>query len=156
MGLDMYLSGKRYLWSSGDHPDSKIATDVSAMFPELTPQIHFGEPGPRVKEISAEAIYWRKANAIHAWFVENIQGGTDDCGNYYADRDLLVQLRDKCKEVLADHSKAGELLPCQQGFFFGNTDYDEWYFKDLERTVKELDECMAWPNSWTFEYQSSW
>jgi hypothetical protein len=144
------------LWSSVDHPDEKIATDVSAMFPELTPQIHFGEPGPRVKEISAEAIYWRKANAIHAWFVENIQGGTDDCGSYYADRDLLVQLRDKCKEVLADHSKAGELLPCQQGFFFGNTDYDEWYFKDLERTVKELDECMAWPNSWTFEYQSSW
>jgi hypothetical protein len=156
MGLDMYLSGKRYLWSSGDHPDKKIATDVSAMFPELTPQIHFGESGPRVKEVSADAIYWRKANAIHAWFVENVQGGTDDCGDYCADRELLGQLRDTCKEVLADHSKAADLLPCQQGFFFGGTEYDDWYFKDLERTVKELDECLAWPDDWTFEYHSSW
>lgn len=156
MGLDMYLSGKRYLWSSGDHPDKKIATDVSAMFPELTPHIEFGTPGPRVNEISARAIFWRKANAIHAWFVKNVQGGVDDCGNYYADRDLLTELRDKCKEVLADHSKAAELLPSQSGFFFGGTDFDEYYFGDLERTVKEIDECLAWPDDWNFEYHSSW
>ena len=109
MGLDMYLSGKRYLWSSGDHPDKKIATDVSAMFPELTPHIEFGTPGPRVNEISARAIFWRKANAIHAWFVKNVQGGVDDCGNYYADRDLLTELRDKVQRS-AGRSQQGSRI----------------------------------------------
>lgn len=26
-----------------------------------------------------EIAYWRKANAIHRWFVDNVQNGTDDC-----------------------------------------------------------------------------
>ena len=24
---------------------------------------------------------WRKANAIHKWFVDNVQDGVDDCGD---------------------------------------------------------------------------
>jgi hypothetical protein len=139
-----------------DHPDHKIATDVSAMFPELTARVRFGNDEPRVNEIVAEALYWRKANAIHAWFVKNVQNDVDDCGNYYVDRDQLQALRDLCKEVLADQSKASELLPSQSGFFFGGVDYDEWYFADLERTVKEIDEVLAWPADWEFEYHSSW
>ena len=156
MGLDMYLKAKRFLWGMKDHPDHKIATDVSAMFPELTARVRFGNDEPRVNEIVAEALYWRKANAIHAWFVKNVQNDVDDCGNYYVDRDQLQALRDLCKEVLADQSKASELLPSQSGFFFGGVDYDEWYFADLERTVKEIDEVLAWPADWEFEYLSSW
>ena len=26
--------------------------------------------------------YWRKANQIHKWFVDNVQGGIDDCRPY--------------------------------------------------------------------------
>lgn len=156
MGLDMYLSGKRYLWPEDDHPDKKIATDVSAMFPELTPIMRRKSAEPRVKEIVANAIYWRKANAIHGWFVENVQGGVDNCASYYVSRGLLIELRDLCKEVLADRSEAAELLPCKSGFFFGGTEYDDGYFKDLKRTVKEIEECLSLPDEWDFEYHSSW
>ena len=153
----MYLKGKRFLWPSGDHPDSKIATDVAALFPELKPRSRFGNaPTSRVSEIIAEGMYWRKANAIHAWFVKNVQDDVDNCGNYAVDREQLVELRDLCKEVLANREKAAELLPSQTGFFFGGTEYDEYYFGDLERTVEGIDECLAWPDDWNFEYHSSW
>jgi hypothetical protein len=56
MGLDMYLNAKRYLW----HSEDELATKVGEVFPEL------GDA--RVKEITAEVMYWRKSNAIHKWF----------------------------------------------------------------------------------------
>ena len=31
-------------------------------------------------ETHEEVGYWRKANAIHGWFVRNVQNGKDDCG----------------------------------------------------------------------------
>ena len=44
-----------------------------------------------------EIIYWRKANAIHKWFVENVQEGVDDCGEYEVTVEQLTELRDLCK-----------------------------------------------------------
>ena len=119
------------------------------------------------------AIYWRKANQIHRWFVENVQYGEDDCGTYGVEVEKLIELRDTCRKVLdaselvdgkvfagieysqegkrtlyddgrviEDPSVAEELLPTESGFFFGSTNYDEWYYDDLERTVKGIDAIM--------------
>lgn len=137
MGLDMYLNAKHYLLENID-----------------LPQV----PRP-IKMIVCEAIYWRKANAIHAWFVKNIQDGVDECLVYEVSHEQLKELQDCCKEVLANHEKAPELLPTQSGFFFGSTGYDEWYFEDLEYTIKAIDQTFKdFPESdwWSFEYQSSW
>jgi len=123
------------------------------------------------------AIYWRKANAIHQWFVENVQYGEDDCHIYEVDVDQLKELLAVCEEVLADRSKAEELLPTQAGFFFGSLEYDEWYWDDVKQTaagirailenieplvVKEFP-VPAWrekgdPDEWEvrFYYSSSW
>ena len=37
------------------------------------------------KLASEASIYWRKANAIHGWFVKNAQQGIDDCRTYSVD-----------------------------------------------------------------------
>ena len=50
------------------------------------------------------AIYWRKANHIHNWFVENVQYGDDDCGLYEVSVEQLMELRDVCQKVI-DGSK---------------------------------------------------
>jgi len=112
----------------------------------------------KVSEISLEAAYWRKSNQIHKWFVDNVQDGEDNCEEYYVDREQLQELVDLCKQVLADHSKAEELLPGQEGFFFGGTEYDEWYFQDIEHTVEMLEELLSNPENddYEFYYQSSW
>jgi len=59
--------------------------------------------------------------------------------------------------VLADHTKAEELLPTGGGFFFGSTEYDEWYFHGVKKTVEIVSKLIEdVPEGWAFEYQASW
>ena len=150
MGLDMYLTAKRYL-SKYNPEDAKLRELVSA--------IDFGFPG-EVEQISFEAMYWRKANAIHRWFVSKVQEGVDNCAEYNVDADDLAELRDICKQILVDPSKADQLLPPQSGFFFGSTDVDEWYLEQLKYTVDRLDVLLELPevknHNIAFYYSSSW
>lgn len=89
-------------------------------------------------------IYWRKANAINKWILENAECSYQDEG--YRDVELTVNdlknLRDVCREVLADHSKASKLLPTSNGFFFGSQDYDELYFDDVRYTEEKLTRIL--------------
>ena len=57
--------------------------------------------------IFENVAYWRKVNAVHAWFVQTVQGGVDECqiGSSLT-RDQLVELRDRAKLVLAARPKA--------------------------------------------------
>ena len=143
MGLDMYLNAKRFLW----HNEEALSEDIAHHFPELK--------GRRVKELIVEAMYWRKANAIHAWFVKHCQEGEDDCGNYYVGREQLEELRQLILEALAN--KDASKLPPQDGFFFGNTDVDLYYWETLRSTEAGLARCLEeFPDSWEFEYHSSW
>ena len=73
----------------------------------------------RLLNIEVQLMYWRKANAIHKWFVDNVQKGTDDCGTYEVSTDKLKELLDIINEILSDKSKAKSLLPTTNGFFFG-------------------------------------
>ena len=60
----------------------------------------------RVSQPSAELAYWRKANQIHKWFVDNVQEGVDNCGEYYVSHEKLQELLDTVNNVLADTRKA--------------------------------------------------
>lgn len=145
MGLDMYLNARKYLWSN-----DQLADAISQNFPEL------GDG--KIKQVTAEVGYWRKSNQIHKWFVDNVQNGEDDCGTYEVSMEKLQELLDIINIVLSDKSKASILLPVQSGFFFGNTDYDKYYFDDLQYT-KELLEKVINNESlkhWYIEYTSSW
>ncbi len=146
MGLDMYLNGTRYLW----YKEDALKAQIAAAIPDA--------PG-EIKRVVVEAAYWRKANAIHAWFVKHVQNGTDDCGDYDVSLKTLMVLRDTCRQVLADPSKAPELLPAQAGFFFGRTDYDDSYLDDLKQTDEMLTKLIDGAErfaQWTYAYHSSW
>ena len=156
MGLDMYLSGKRYISKHFNEGDTEQAEAIQKLFPELEGREgRWGDASP-VKEVAIEVGYWRKANQIHDWFVNNVQGGEDECRAHRVGREQLQELKDTCLAVLDNRSLAKELLPSASGFFFGGTDYDEWYFSQLESTIKIIDECLELPDSWDFEYCSSW
>ena len=52
-------------------------------------------------QIEDNVMYWRKANAIHQYFVNRVQHGEDDCGLHdEVTQQILEELRDKCKAVL--------------------------------------------------------
>lgn len=122
--------------------------------------------------IMKQVGYWRKANEIHNWFVENVQDGEDDC-DYHNEctREILEDLLHTCKTVLdscattyrdgqvvIDSSVAEELLPRCRGFFFGGDGYDEYYVSDIVDTIKILEEVLATTDFETqmVFYRSSW
>src|SRR5690606_27196657 len=67
---------------------------------------------------SREVAYWRKANHIHNWFVENVQGGVDNCEPFEVTKDKLQELLNLCQLVYTNKDKAKELMPTSGGFFF--------------------------------------
>lgn len=145
MGLDMYLKAERYIW----YNEEDVGAEVKQAFPELP-------EGAKIKSVEAEVGYWRKANAVHKWFVDNVQGGVDECQKSSVSREDITQLRDICQKIIDDSALASKLLPTQEGFFFGNTEYNDWYIEDLKETVKICDTALALPDQWELYYQSSW
>jgi len=143
MGLDMYLSGYKYLWRDDD-TRKKVKKQLKSSY----------DP----KYVVLELMYWRKANAIHKWFVDNVQEGEDDCKEHLVSIDDLKQLLSVVNSVLQDTSLAEQLLPPTSGFFFGSTSVDEWYWKDLENTRDRLNELLSSPDIEELDiyYQSSW
>ncbi len=94
MGLDMVLNAQRMLTQK--EKDFVGVSDVGAV-------------------VEYEVMYWRKANQIHKWFVDNVQDGEDDCGRYLVSKTQLTELIKLCERVLENRSEAKELLPCTTG-----------------------------------------
>ena len=104
-----------------------------------------------------EVMYWRKENAIHAWFVKNVQDGKDECQESSVSVESLTKLANLCEQAVKE--KNPDLLPTQGGFFFGSTGYDEYYYQSLEETSKVIREELNSNSSLgrtEYIYQSSW
>jgi hypothetical protein len=158
----MYLNGEMYV-SKTDYTkyretmdadksvnnDYQIVTTLFDLDKYITKEAFAG------LTINFPVAYWRKSNQIHNWFVQNIQDGQDNCASYYVPLEKLEELKEVCIEVLAVPEKAEELLPNSAGFFFGSTEYDEYYFGDIQETIETIDRCIA-SGETDFQYQSSW
>lgn len=143
MGLDMYLSAKRYLWSREREAVAVTGVEIPAGF--------------ELKELVCRAGYWRKANQIHKWFVDHVQGGEDECNPYHVSRDQLVELLGACQSVKDDPDLIPKLLPPCEGFFFGSQEIDAGYWEDIDHTIAMLSKLLAMElQGWEFEYRSSW
>lgn len=160
MGLDMYLYLQKYETCSKWNGTENYEKKFKSFYPkELTEfKVDIDKRNFLSKETKYQVGYWRKANAIHEWFVRNCGDDIDECQEIYIGHDDLENLLNTCELVLKDHSKAKELLPTQEGFFFGSQDYDEWYFQDIEYTrdllKKILDSGLA--KTYDVIYQASW
>lgn len=156
MGLDMYLSQKRHIANYAHDPEGQVMAkaimDTLGISEDVQKRYASG-----LLVVSLPAAYWRKANAIHGWFVNNVQDGEDECKEHYVSLEQLRELRDLCAAVLAGTASKEELPPTS-GFFFGNTDDDEWYRQDLQETIDKLTPILDDPDSsnHSFYYQSSW
>lgn len=107
--------------------------------------------------LEVQVAYWRKSNQIHKWFVDHVQNGVDDCKEYRVTREQLQLLVDNCKLILMQKEEAPNLLPPQEGFFFGSYEYGEFYWNDIQDTIDQLEKVLnEYPEDWDFTYQSSW
>ena len=159
MGLDMYLEARRFI--SGY---SHSGMEENEMFRQIVDAVGMTDvQDERFATVSVNVAYWRKANAIHEWFVKNVQDGEDDCKTYFVSREKLVELEELCRRVVesGEPEVAAKLLPTASGFFFGGTDYDEYYFEQVDWTAKRLAELLTkLPDGGLygvdFYYNSSW
>ncbi len=92
----------------------------------------------RVCSVVEEVMYWRKFNALHKWFVDNIQEGVDDCKESFVDESDLKMLLETLTYVLENKDTAETILPTAQGFFFGSDDIDEYYWEEVKSTIIQL------------------
>lgn len=175
MGLDMYLERcDRRAYGFKDMDIDEIRVSNPALYEMVKPYIQKrGGEFYSWESIFEEVGYWRKANAIHKWFVENVQDDVDDCDRYEVSKEQLEELLETCIKVrdglklvkglvengrtyengqwkpiieegeyIEDPTIAEELLPTQSGFFFGSTNYDQWYMQDITATIEILTNVL--------------
>lgn len=176
MGLDQYLAAEVYVGSKY-HKVKQEALVVSNRFISEGKVEDFTDcelfPTHNISHITYDIGYWRKANWIHKWFVDNVQGGKDDCERYIVSDEDLEKLETVCKEIREAYIgklKKKELiklimdkLPTQSGFFFGGTvietDEDlEYYMETITDTLVAIDLAKKYKKKYgaTIYYQSSW
>lgn len=152
-----YLSG----WTFGDREPDRLYSALSKHLGftphEGSPHINMLDDHDGNYRVRPVVFYWRKANAIHRWFVDHVQDGRDECQHSIVHPEVLLGLVDICEQISADHSKK-ELLTPTSGFFFGSTEYDEWFFSDIKETATGLRTNIAriGPKASHYVYHSSW
>ena len=60
--------------------------------------------------------------------------------------------------IITNPELAAKLLPTQSGFFFGGTDYDEYYMEDVKYTFELLPKIISETDfdKQVISYRSSW
>lgn len=164
MGLDQYLSARNYISgvNYGRKDDGEYFSEPNPEFDKIIEaqgltRSDLRESNPSIY-LEVSVGYWRKVNAVHQWFVDNCGEGDDNCRPYYVSREQLIELRDLCQQVIDNPEDAEELLPTQGGFFFGSTDFDDYYIADVKDTIEQLDNVLNNKkfDGWDFQYVASW
>ena len=86
-----------------------------------------------------EVAYFRKVNFLVRYFQYKKNLSLEKIST-----PKVQLLLDYCTKVLGDRSEetSKKLLPTQDGFFFGSTEYDQWYYEDVERVYETFKEIL--------------
>ncbi|WP_416150318.1 hypothetical protein ACM26V_04875 [Salipaludibacillus sp. HK11] len=167
MGLDMYLfslpkiEGMEYdEIQSANARLRQLEEAQNETYEKVKPHIkHFEEFGMSWDSLMEEIAYWRKANQIHHWFVENIRNGEDDpCFTEIVTKNHLQDLYNLCLKVFTNRNNPQDSLPTRPGSYFGRYGYDDFYYWQIEDTKSLLENLL---DNFNFEthyllYQCSW
>lgn len=135
MGLDMYLSGKRFFTYDREVKDDE---------------------GYVISEIIVKLGYWRKHANLHGYIVTKFAEGKDDCQEIDLDLDALKHLLEVVKTPTE--------MPRTDGFFFGASDNDADQIKEDTETFAKAIAFLTSPaitgndkGVWrSVSYRASW
>ncbi len=185
MGLDMYLNRKTYVkhWDHKGDDNFKITVfKNSEEFKGINPKrISYIEEEVIYWRKANQIHNWFTKNVQNGnddcgdYYVslEQLKTLRDICENVliesklvdgivkngsFANKETNFKFKDNLElgKVIKDFSYAEENLPCSGGFFFGGTDYDEYYYNDVLETLNSLNEILNEDNIGDFYYSSSW
>lgn len=156
MGLDQYLYASFDLYSS---IKSDIEDKVNDLYSLMGVEKFKSTHQINHCHIKTQIAYWRKSNEIHNYFVTHCGEGIDECQEIEVSKEDLQELLTRCNSILEnnDEKLSEELLPTQSGFFFGSTDYDDYYFESLKHTQEKIQGILNHFQGYQkFIYQASW
>ena len=162
MGLDMYLYAEKYLpqidWEKTSAGTDRVNNEAYEKVVEAAGMADLPKTDFAGATVRTCIGYWRKANAIHSWFVDNTANGEDNCQPSHVSREQLETLRNECLlvSVAKVTGQTTDLLEPVEGFFFGGTDKDEWYYDSIKETIEILDNALKVDEDYSFVYQASW
>jgi len=182
MGLDMYLSKRTYV-KKWEHQKKEATFDVRVsrggkIFKGIDPEkVSYVEEEIGYWRKSNQIHNWFVANVQSGtddcgeYYVseDNLEDLLKIC-NTILDKCKLEKtgkketvsvlgkngLEEEERDELAmtNPEVAEKLLPTQEGFFFGSTSYDSYYYDDIEATKEILEEALK--SGGDFQYHSSW
>jgi hypothetical protein len=164
MGLDMYLEARKYFSKFDYKSDSEEKlpdyTELTKFFPEGSDEL--GSHAGAHLEITVG--YWRKANAIHAWFVRECANGVDECqpipirDGKLRELKVIIEYLMDIADLPSVKEEIEKLLPPTAGFFFGDTEINEYYWADLQHTLDILNRAIDLEENQecSITYQASW
>lgn len=126
--------------------DTKNPYEIEKLFNKDAEEIH-----------ATYNAYFRKVNFIYQFFRNDISKDYEAC---IVNKSRIGNLIDLCEDVLShkgDEDYARDNLPTTSGFFFGSTDYDDWYWHDVKDCLKQMrklyksmddDDFVLWDFSW--------
>lgn len=156
--LENYNGNIEKLWEEANGVVIEKFKEADANGEATIPEMEAIQDEEYKKHGIEEEIYWRKSNQIHNFFVKEVQK-VDDCGFYEVPEEKLRVLISIIDIILRAEDKvkaAKVLLPTTSGFFFGSTEYDDEYFRDLEYTKEVIGKALEDTKGFVFIYHSSW
>ena len=132
MGLDMYLSAKKYFYSTENDP---VPTQIAELVGVSTP----------VQYVSFRAMYWRKCYKVSDWFIDKLSD-RDVLQECEIERENLEELLKHCKSFLDGKPSC-----------FDNEGDQEDLKEEMEITAEGLEKCLKeFSKDFWFTYQASW
>ena len=119
MGLDMYLTGRKYVGGSLQGDDEPFRE----------------EDGKPVDSMNLELGCWRKHRKLHGYIVNTFAEGKDECQDIPLEGD---DLRKIAKAVRIND------LPHTEGCFFGDAEMDKAFSDEAEEHAQQFDEAAKW------------
>lgn len=150
MGLDIYVNRLRRKYGNVN----EFATDYKAFNKKVDAEWEnstltyekiekkYDNLNPRITKILA---YFIKVNFLVSWFEKHCGLDNNEIFSIFGKADI-ADLIETCEEVLTHREKdedkgvqfAKDNLPTCSGFFFGSTEYANWYFDDVECVLDDF------------------
>lgn len=150
MGLDMYLEAKRYL-APCDPRTEPMRRAIGAAIGYMPTKEKPGQDASlmEVSGVTVRVGYWRKFDALHQWFVSNVQEGVDDCRPAFVAVDTLIELETQLERACDDPTSVSERF---------TADADETLeISEVDYTLKVLHHAkQLQEQGWDIYYRASW
>lgn len=193
MGLDMYLYAQKYESISSWELDKEERKEkekeiVKEFYPEDLQKIGLTHIRDNFlsKQTRYQIGYWRKFNALQAFFENRVESDYELCHGIYVYEDTIKELISTFNKILKDiktceteeiqycngwcngektydtkevykSQVAQELLPPGDGFFYGSQEIDEWYVEDIKYSLKLFKKALELMKlGYDIIYEASW